>query len=139
MFSYLKNTPVVSATLVGSITFLMSVILGFNGLESLRSLDKTISVTGSAEKIVESDSAKWSFAITRSAQTYELKGGNNALQSDVRKVIDFLASKGIAGKAIERAPTELRWCVSILQIPITIVLEIVFVQVEDHIHFHLAL
>lgn len=106
MFSYLKNTPVVSATLVGSITFLMSVILGFNGLESLRSLDKTISVTGSAEKIVESDSAKWSFAITRSAKTDELKGGNNALQSDVRKVIDFLASKGIAGKAIERAPTE---------------------------------
>lgn len=106
MFSYLKNTPVVSATLIGSIAFLLAVIFGFNGLESLRSLDKTISVTGSAEKIVESDSAKWSFTITRSAQTDELKEGNIVLQSDVKKVIDFLASKGIAGKSLERAPTE---------------------------------
>lgn len=106
MFSYLKNTPVVFATLIGSVAFLLAVIFGFNGLESLRSLDKTISVTGSAEKIVESDSAKWSFTITRSAQTDELKEGNIVLQSDVKKVIDFLASKGIAGKSLERAPTE---------------------------------
>lgn len=106
MFSYLKNTPVVFATLIGSVAFLLAVIFGFNGLESLRSLDKTISVTGSAEKIVESDSAKWSFTITRSAQTDELKEGNTVLQSDVKKVIDFLASKGIAGKSLERAPTE---------------------------------
>lgn len=108
MFSYLKNTPVVFATLIGSVAFLLAVIFGFNGLESLRSLDKTISVTGSAEKVVESDSAKWSFAITRSAQTDELKEGNTVLQSDVKKVIDFLAGKGIAGKVIERAPTEIQ-------------------------------
>ena len=106
MFSYLKNTPVVFATFIGSITFLIAIVLGFNGLQSLRSLDKTISVTGSADKIVESDSAKWSLSITRSAQSDELKQGNTALQVDVKKVIDFLATKGITGKSVERAPTE---------------------------------
>lgn len=106
MFSYLKNTPLVFATFIGSVTFLIAVVLGFNGLQSLRSLDKTISVTGSADKIVESDSAKWSLAITRSVESDGLKAGNAALQSDVKKVIDFLGTKGITGKSIERAPTE---------------------------------
>lgn len=106
MFSYFKNTPVVFATLIASITFLIAVVLGFNGLQSLRSLDKTISVTGSADKIVESDSAKWSLSITRSVQSDELKQGNAALQVDVKKVIDFLTTKGISGKSVERAPTE---------------------------------
>lgn len=106
MFSYLKNTPLVFATVIASITLLIAVVLGFNGLQSLRSLDKTISVTGSAEKIVESDSAKWSLTITRSVQTDELKEGNAALQADVKKVVDFLAGKGITGKSVERAPTE---------------------------------
>lgn len=106
MFTYLRNTPVVTATLVGSIAFLLAVLLGFNGLQSLRSLDKTISVTGSAEKIVDSDSAKWSLAISRSVESDGLREGNTALQSDVKKVIDFLATKGITAKEVERAPTE---------------------------------
>jgi len=106
MFSYLKNTPLVAATIVGSFALLLAVILGFNGLQSLRSLDKTISVTGSADKIVESDSSKWSLTITRSVESDGLKEGNAALQTDVKKVIDFLATKGMSGKSIERAPTE---------------------------------
>lgn len=106
MFSYLKSTPVVAATIIGSAALLFAVILGFNGLQSLRSLDKTISVTGSADKIVESDSAKWSLTISRSVQSDELKQGNATLQTDVKKVIDFLATKGVTGKSVERAPTE---------------------------------
>ncbi len=106
MFSYLKSTPVVFATLIGAIAFLIGIALAFNGLQSIRSLDKTISVTGSAEKIVESDSAKWSLSITRSVSSENLREGSTALQSDVKKVTEYLITKGITGSSIERAPTE---------------------------------
>ncbi len=108
MFSYIKNTPVVAATIVASIAFIITGFIGMNGLQSIRAADKTLSVTGSAEKVVESDSAKWTFAITRSAATDELKDAVTKMQADIKKVNDILEIKGIAKTAIDRAATEIQ-------------------------------
>lgn len=107
MFTYLKNTPVVFATLIAAIALVGTAWFAVNGIIDART-SNTLSVTGSAEKIVASDAAKWTFSITRSAATDELKDAVTKMQADVKKVQDFLEVKGIAKTAIDRAATEIQ-------------------------------
>lgn len=106
MISYLKQTPVVYATLIASLTFLIGVGFLTYAINTLRAQDKTISVTGSAERIVESDSAKWSLSVTRSATAEDIRQSSTLLQADIQKVVNRLGTVGIPADSVERAPTE---------------------------------
>jgi len=106
MFTYIKNTPVVFSTFIASITIIIAIFVGLQGLSSLRASEKTISVTGSADRIVESDSAKWTLSLVRSAEKDGLKEGNTLLQQDTKKLLEFLKNKGVEEKSIERLPID---------------------------------
>ncbi len=74
---------------------------------SVKQLDNTLSVTGSARQHVTSDTVKWTAAFSRSTPADDLKGGYAAMKADEKKIMDFLASKGIPAEAVTVQPVSL--------------------------------
>lgn len=74
---------------------------------SVRQLDDTLSVTGSARQRVTSDTVKWTGSFSRSVPVDGLKGGYAAMQTDEKKVMDFLVGKGVPAEAVTIQPVSL--------------------------------
>lgn len=65
---------------------------------------RTIDISGSAEKVVASDTAKWSLSVSRQADAATLKDTATQLTSDGKAVADYLASNGIKREEITLQP-----------------------------------
>ncbi len=88
-FGVIMATALVVASIVVSFTFY-----------KIRSLENTLSVTGSAKTSVVSDTVKWSSQFTRSTRVTNLDAGYKQMASDLAKVKSFMASQGIPDTAI---------------------------------------
>jgi len=55
-----------------------------------KTFDRTISTTGSAERVIESDTAKWTTSFSRSVEPAMLKEGTAQLTEDTKAVIATL-------------------------------------------------
>ena len=84
---------IVVAAFIGAYTFYQ-----------IRSLDNTLTVTGSTTKQVTSDHVKWVGALNRVVKASTLKAGYSDLSRDLVYVKDFLKSKNIPDNQIVISP-----------------------------------
>lgn len=61
----------------------------------VKSADNTINVTGSAQKVIDSDSAQWSANFNRTVPVDQLKDGSVQIKKDLDAVVDYLTKNGI--------------------------------------------
>ena len=83
----------IAGTLIGSWTFYRA-----------RSLDNSLSVTGSATKAVTSDKVKWISAISRDVLASSLQQGYVQLASDLDAAEAFFAARGVATSTLVVSP-----------------------------------
>lgn len=67
-------------------------------------LSKTITLTGSAKKKVDSDLAKWTIGLSRHASPQDVKGAYTALKNDGDALRQYAKSRGVDEKAITFLP-----------------------------------
>jgi hypothetical protein len=84
--------------------FLASVLVGAYSFYAVRSLDHTVSVTGSAKKSVQSDTAKWSGNFSRRVTAATLTQGYTRMNQDLQEVRLFLNRKGTLDSDITVSP-----------------------------------
>ena len=80
---------IVLAAIVGSWTFY-----------SVKSFDNVLSVTGSARKIVTSDTVKWTALFTRTVSPGDLKAGYDMMRKDRDAVMRFMKKNKIDEKSL---------------------------------------
>lgn len=97
-----KNNIVAFGVLI-SISWVISSFVLASGLSSINKRD-TISVTGSSERIVESDAAKWTFTITKNAQESEYSSIFKQIKASNNLIEKFLVSQGFDKKEITFQP-----------------------------------
>ena len=93
-----SSRPLASGILAGGIV--LAAIVGSWTFYSVRSLDNTLQVTGSARKTITSDTVKWTGQFTRTATPTDLKTGNDLLRKDRTAVMNFLKKNKIDEKNV---------------------------------------
>lgn len=97
-----KETIFIGITV--SAAFLLSSALIGNAVSHLKSSDE-ISVSGTAEKFVTSDSGKWAFSITETADPVMLKQSSKNLRDEIDTIAKYLTtSRKIDGAQINVMP-----------------------------------
>ena len=77
-----------------------------NAYRDARVSGRSISVTGSAERIVTSDMAKWSLSFSRSTDEQGLKQGNVGLAEDLNKIKEYVLREGLKSEELSiQVPT----------------------------------
>lgn len=94
---------VIPALILG-VCFMGGTIYAAKTAYRMKSLSNTISVTGSAERILKSDVAKWSGSFSRTVGVNELKQGYSDMKKDWETVQGFLKNSGLEEKAISQMP-----------------------------------
>ncbi len=94
-----KNFMVPFGVIMGSAIIVASIIAGFT-FYKIKSLDNTLSVTGSAKTEVVSDTVKWSGQITRPVKISGLQAGYTQIASDLDKVKKFMIDSGVKEESI---------------------------------------
>lgn len=98
----IKNNIVAFGFLI-SVSWVISSFVLASGLSSINKKD-SISVTGSSERIVESDAAKWTFTVTKSAQESEYGAVSKQVRASDALIEKFLISQGFDKKEITFQP-----------------------------------
>jgi hypothetical protein len=77
-----------------------------NSFYKVKALDSVISVTGSSQRKITSDTVKWRTSFTRTVDADGLKTGNDAMKSDLSLVLKFLKDNGVQDKDITVKPMD---------------------------------
>ncbi len=97
-----KETIFIGITV--SAAFLLSSALIGNAITHLKNTDE-ISVSGTAEKFVTSDSGKWSFSLSETVAPYALTSSSKHLRDEVETIAKYLTtSRNIAASQIDVKP-----------------------------------
>jgi hypothetical protein len=86
------------------LALIISTLIGAYTFYSIRSLDDTLTVTGSASKAVTSDHVKWVGVINRVVKTTTLKEGYASMASDLVSVQAFLNDNKISVDQVVTSP-----------------------------------
>lgn len=92
------------AALVVSLGLIASTVIGANTYYRVKSFDNAISVTGSADRTVTSDTVKWTSGFTRTTGLEDLKVGNDKLQDDLKIIKKLFTDRGIKENEITVQP-----------------------------------
>jgi len=90
----MKNNSIWWALILGISIIISASILSYT-LYSVKSLDNTLTVTGSARKRVTSDIVKWVGVFTRTVPFDSLNKGYQQMNRDLKLVLEFLKKNGI--------------------------------------------
>jgi hypothetical protein len=88
---------------IGSFAFILGMIMLASGVRDMGQ-NNAISVTGTAEKMVTSDAAKWTLSITRQGDAQALLFVSNSVKSEGLATASYLKSQGIEDKDITVQP-----------------------------------
>ncbi|HOX29704.1 MAG TPA: SIMPL domain-containing protein [Candidatus Paceibacterota bacterium] len=91
--SVVLGASLIVATMAGGQIFLKA-----------KQLSNVLSVTGSAEQMVISDTVKWQSAISRSVDSASLKEGSSLMNKDQKIVSEFLKESGVMEQEITVSP-----------------------------------
>ncbi len=97
-----KNNVVTACVLGGIATIIAASVLA-GGVKAVGQ-NNTISVTGTAEKMVESDAGKWTFSITKQSDPSQVAYATNEIKNQQAAVLKYLASKGLDEKQVTVQP-----------------------------------
>jgi hypothetical protein len=93
MENTMTKTPVIAAVCIG-LSMIVSTAIGTMAYREAKASAHTVSVTGSAERVITSDTAKWRGGFTRTVPVDQLKEGSAAMQADLKIVQGYLSKEG---------------------------------------------
>jgi len=99
-----KSQPLIILGIVLGSSLIIASLVGALTVFKLKSLDDTVSVTGSAKVEVLADNVKWISQISRNVKQNSLKSGYEQMGKDLAVVQDFLKQNGIDKAQISVAP-----------------------------------
>ena len=92
------------SAIVLAIGLVVSVLIFTYAYRDVRQDVRTIDISGSAEKLVSSDTAKWSLSVSRQADAGNLNETVTQLTADGKAVSEYLQANGIKKEEITRQP-----------------------------------
>ncbi len=98
------RTALIVASFIVGVSFVATAAVVGDTFYRVKSLGNTISVTGSAERTIVSDTAKWTARVTRSAALDGVKEASAALRADVARTVDLLHAGGVKDEQITVQP-----------------------------------
>lgn len=100
----MKQIPFsIPATILG-VAIVVSALIGAVTFRSVRSLDNTLVVTGSAKQAVTADNARWSISTNRVVFEGGVSGAYLAVSGDTTKIKDYLVKNGVKAEEISISP-----------------------------------
>jgi len=90
-------------TFIGIAIIIATIIGGFT-FYKIKSLDNTLSVTGSAKEKVTADTVKWTSSFTRTINESEIKSGYAQMAEDQTIISKFLKDQNVADDSIIISP-----------------------------------
>ncbi|MFA5185503.1 MAG: SIMPL domain-containing protein [Patescibacteria group bacterium] len=101
-----RTSNTIAAVMLG-VAFIACTLIGSQAFLKAKKLNDTISVTGSTEKTVTSDTVKWTGSFTRQADLNGIKQGSDLLKSDLKTILEYLKGRGVDEKEITVQPPTL--------------------------------
>ncbi|MFA6253911.1 MAG: SIMPL domain-containing protein [Candidatus Paceibacterota bacterium] len=100
----MNKDSIVFAGLLLGLCIIISTAVGGYSFYNVRSLDNSLTVTGSAKMSVKSDTVKWTTFFVRAVDVSTLKDGYAKMASDLIAVKKFYADNGYADKDLIISP-----------------------------------
>ena len=98
-----KSQNTVPAAIIGIALVLAAIIAGYT-FYSIRSLDNSLSVTGSAKEAVKADNVKWSITVNKIVYEGGVSDAYSEVSDNVAKVKAFLSKNAVATDEISVSP-----------------------------------
>lgn len=98
-----KNFYTVPALVLGLCLILGTFIVA-QAFYNVRALANSISVTGSAERFITADMAKWTATITRTVPVGNVKEGSAQMKRDLATILDYYKEAGVSENEITIQP-----------------------------------
>ncbi len=102
-----KFHPLVLLGIILGGSFLIATVVGAMTVFRLRSLNDTVSVTGSAKMEVTADQAKWITQISRTVRESNLKSGYEQIARDLEITKSFMKGQQIADTELNISPVSM--------------------------------
>lgn len=99
-----KHHPLVILGFILGVSLFITSLVGAFTVFKIRSLNDTVSVTGSSKMEVVADQAKWISQVSRTVRQSNLKSGYEQIAKDLVIVKDFLKQNGIEDAQVFTAP-----------------------------------
>lgn len=84
-----------SSVIIASVAFIIAAIIGSISFYKGKQPINTLATTGSAEKIVTSDIAKWGSNVSRTVDSVGLKNGSEQIKKDISEAQNYFRQAGI--------------------------------------------
>ena len=98
------QADIIKASVVLAVGIALASLIGSLTMYRVRSLDNTLSVTGSAKQEVDADAAKWTVSVSRSAYEGSVPEVQTQVSRDVQVVVGFFTAGKIPAKNITTSP-----------------------------------
>jgi hypothetical protein len=98
-----ERSKIVSASIIGA-SLVLSTLVASWFFYQVKSLGDTISVTGAAQRVITSDTAKWRVNVSRTAMAAETRDGSVQLKKDLDSLMAYLKKQGFETSSITIAP-----------------------------------
>lgn len=86
---------------------IVSTVIGAGVFYKVKGMDQSLTVTGSAKKMVTADVAKWNSNFSRSVAEPDLRSGYSAMASDLKAVKKFFTDRGVKESDLVISPVYL--------------------------------
>lgn len=100
----MNKDSIVFAGLVLGLCLILATAVGGYSFYKIRSLDNSLTVTGSAKLAVKSDTVKWTTSFVRAVDVNTLKAGYAKMAADLVAVKKFYADNGYSDKDLILSP-----------------------------------
>jgi len=98
-----KKTFSIPAVILGISLIIVAIIVCYT-LFGIKSANNIISVTGSTQKQITSDIAKWRSSFTRTTEASNINAGYTQMKTDLDSILSYLHEKGITDQEITIEP-----------------------------------
>ena len=103
MLNFFKNNNLTAPAFIISLSIILTGLIFATSANTFANKTDSITVTGSAERFVTSDTAKWTINITN--RVNDIKSGNDSMQTGSNAVVKYLSKAGIDNKNIQLSGT----------------------------------
>ncbi len=102
----LSSRPVILVS-IASLALIIATAIGAHAYKTVKRSEHVISVTGSAQKRILSDQARWTVRLERSGDIAGIKEGNAQLSKDLASLLAYLKKAGYSGTGVTVQPVNL--------------------------------
>lgn len=100
----MNNKGLIGFGVILAIGFIIAVGSASKAFYNSKTLDNAVSVAGSAQQIIDSDTVKWQASFSRTVGLNDLKTGSDQMKNDLTTVLAYIKQSGINEKSVTINP-----------------------------------